>query len=306
MFLANSHIEKVNLLVRVIRGEFDGAVERIDVIDEGEQAILITGPNEEDVINVAPPDKGTAGSRTEHAFFKARHKQACIGRSHPGSHGSPVSLKVMLVHEREVVFGENLLHESFDVRDGWTRVDLLRQGCTRGCDTFSMRDVSVQRSDVESTDDGCTGDLVFDIFKFPEEIWSVMDIRINLRNKRFDEVVHKQGYLLGGGPIARDDRPTRVTRLVNFGQEIKPGCLTVCGRKERNSLLRDLVPLVHISDGLFYLLGENICGIRIKKSVNITVGEMTHGFLDVILSILDDNCRTFVGWLDDNVTARHQ
>ncbi|PIK53289.1 hypothetical protein BSL78_09817 [Apostichopus japonicus] len=196
------HIKKVNLLVKVIRGEFDGAVERIDVIDEGEQAILITGPNDEDVLIVAPPDKGTAGSCTEHAFFKARHKQAYIGRSHLGSHGSPVSLKVMLVHELEVVFGENLLHENFDVRDGWTRVDLFRQGCTRGCDTFSMTDVGVKSGEVESTEDGCTGDLVLDIFKFPEEIWSVMDIRINLRNKRFDELVHKQGYLLGGGPIA--------------------------------------------------------------------------------------------------------
>lgn len=35
---------------------------------------------------------------------------------------------------------------------------------------------------------------------------------------------------------------------------------------------------------------EKLCGIRSKNSGIAAAGEITHGFLDIILSILDDNC----------------
>ena len=54
-------IEKVGFLLGEIRSEFDGPVERVDVVTECMEAIFLPGPDEEDVVDVAPPDPWTTG-----------------------------------------------------------------------------------------------------------------------------------------------------------------------------------------------------------------------------------------------------
>ena len=59
--LLDCDIQEVGILYREIGSEFDGSVERIDVVNECVEAIFLPGPDEEDVVDVAPPDPWTAG-----------------------------------------------------------------------------------------------------------------------------------------------------------------------------------------------------------------------------------------------------
>jgi len=52
----------VGLIWGEIRSELDGPVKRIHVVDECVEAVFVAGPDEEDVVNVAPPDRWTARS----------------------------------------------------------------------------------------------------------------------------------------------------------------------------------------------------------------------------------------------------
>ena len=61
-----------------------------------------------------------------------------------------------------------------------------------------MWDVSVQGRDVERPYDGGVGDLALDTFQLPQEIWSVMDVRRDLRYEGFKETVNKQGDAFSG------------------------------------------------------------------------------------------------------------
>ena len=54
-------IEKVGFLLGEIRSEFDGPVERVDVVNECVEAFFLPGPDEENVVDVAPPDPWTTG-----------------------------------------------------------------------------------------------------------------------------------------------------------------------------------------------------------------------------------------------------
>lgn len=49
----------MSFLLGEIRSEFDGPVERIDVVNECEEAIFLPGPDEEDIVDVAPPNPRT-------------------------------------------------------------------------------------------------------------------------------------------------------------------------------------------------------------------------------------------------------
>ena len=62
------------------------------MVSKSMKTFFITGPNEENIIDEAPPYPGTTGSSVQHLFFKSRHEKACKGRSHPGSHSSPKDL----------------------------------------------------------------------------------------------------------------------------------------------------------------------------------------------------------------------
>lgn len=54
-------IEEVGRLVGKIRGEFDGPVERIEVINKGVEALFLPGPDEENIVDVAPPNPRSTG-----------------------------------------------------------------------------------------------------------------------------------------------------------------------------------------------------------------------------------------------------
>ena len=49
----------MSFLLGEIRSEFDGPVERIDVVNECKEAIFLPGPDEEDIVDVAPPNPRT-------------------------------------------------------------------------------------------------------------------------------------------------------------------------------------------------------------------------------------------------------
>ena len=53
------NIEEVGFLLGEIRSELDGPVERIDVVNEFKEAVFLPGPDEENVVDVAPPDPRT-------------------------------------------------------------------------------------------------------------------------------------------------------------------------------------------------------------------------------------------------------
>lgn len=55
----NCDIKKVGFLLGEIRSEFDGPVKRIDVVNESVEAIFLPGPDEEDIVDVAPPNPWT-------------------------------------------------------------------------------------------------------------------------------------------------------------------------------------------------------------------------------------------------------
>lgn len=57
--LLHYDIEEVGFLWGEIRSEFDGPVERIDVLNEFKEAVFLPGPDEENVVDVAPPDPRT-------------------------------------------------------------------------------------------------------------------------------------------------------------------------------------------------------------------------------------------------------
>ena len=46
----------MGFLLGEIRSEFDGPVEGIDVVNECMEAIFLPGPDEENIVNVAPPN----------------------------------------------------------------------------------------------------------------------------------------------------------------------------------------------------------------------------------------------------------
>ena len=60
--LLDGDIQEVGLIWGEIRSELDGPVKRIHVVDECVEAVFVAGPDEEDVVNVAPPDPWTARS----------------------------------------------------------------------------------------------------------------------------------------------------------------------------------------------------------------------------------------------------
>ena len=66
MLLADGHIQEVNLLVRNFWGEFDSSVEGVDVVNKTMKTFSITSPNEENIIDEAPPYPRTTGSRVQH------------------------------------------------------------------------------------------------------------------------------------------------------------------------------------------------------------------------------------------------
>ena len=49
----------MSFLLGEIRSEFDGPVERIDVVNECVEAIFLPGPDEEDIVDVALPKSRT-------------------------------------------------------------------------------------------------------------------------------------------------------------------------------------------------------------------------------------------------------
>ena len=76
---------------------------------------FFSGPDEEDIIDVAPPNQWSTGGRVKHLFFQLGHEQAGKGRGHTSSHGGAEYLQEMLIHEFEVILGENMGHESFEI-----------------------------------------------------------------------------------------------------------------------------------------------------------------------------------------------
>ena len=59
--LPNCDIKEVGLLMGEVRSEFDGSVERINVFNESMEAFFFPSPDEENVIDVAPPNPWSAG-----------------------------------------------------------------------------------------------------------------------------------------------------------------------------------------------------------------------------------------------------
>ena len=94
----------------------------------------------------------------------------------------------------------------------------LGQSCTTGINAFLVGNVSVEGFDIESANKCGARNLVLDHFEFPEKVWGVVDVGGNLWNKRLDEVINKEGYILSRGAVARDDGPTRIIRLVDLGK----------------------------------------------------------------------------------------
>lgn len=86
IFFLNGDIKEVGLLVRVLRSELDGPVERINMVNKCEKAVFIAGPDEKYIVNVSPPDPRTTGRHSKHLFFKSRHKETGQRRCHPGPH----------------------------------------------------------------------------------------------------------------------------------------------------------------------------------------------------------------------------
>ena len=54
-------IKEVGFLLGEIRREFDGPVEGIDVVNECMEAIFLPGPDEEDIVDVTPPNPWSTG-----------------------------------------------------------------------------------------------------------------------------------------------------------------------------------------------------------------------------------------------------
>ena len=65
------------------------------------------------------------------------------------------------------------------------------QGRGTGFDAFLLRDVGVEGRDIKSPNDGCTGDLVLDTFKFAKEVRGVMDVRGDARNQRLEKTINE-------------------------------------------------------------------------------------------------------------------
>ena len=72
--LLDCDIEEVGVLLREVGGEFDGFVERIDMVNECMEAIFLPGPDEEDVVDVAPPDPRTTRGGINHLLFQFGHE----------------------------------------------------------------------------------------------------------------------------------------------------------------------------------------------------------------------------------------
>ena len=49
----------MGFLLGEIRSEFDGPVKRIDMVNECVEAIFLPGPDEENIVDVAPPNPWT-------------------------------------------------------------------------------------------------------------------------------------------------------------------------------------------------------------------------------------------------------
>jgi hypothetical protein len=151
-------------------------------------------------------------------------------------------------------------------------------------------DVGVKGRNIKGADDGSAGNLVFDGFKFPKKVWGVMNIGGNKWNKRLDEVVNEEGYVLGGRAVARDDRSTRIARLMDLWEEIKPSSPAICGREESVGLVRELITLMHVIQCKLNLLRKCVSRIRIKGIIVITVIKVMHSFIDILLPIHNNYC----------------
>ena len=64
VLLAHTDIEEVSFTGGVLQHEFDGPGKGMHVVNEGFKNVFVTGPDEADVINVAPPTPRSAGSRS--------------------------------------------------------------------------------------------------------------------------------------------------------------------------------------------------------------------------------------------------
>ena len=59
--LLDCYIEEVGLFLGEFRSEFDGPMERIEMVNESMEALLLPGPDEEDIVDVTPPNPWTTG-----------------------------------------------------------------------------------------------------------------------------------------------------------------------------------------------------------------------------------------------------
>ena len=75
-------VEKVNICVRVGKGELDCGVESVEVIKELEEALEATNPKDENIINKSPEETERVGTIA---------KQSCI---------SPDSIVNFVAHEQ--------------------------------------------------------------------------------------------------------------------------------------------------------------------------------------------------------------
>ena len=55
IFLSDGDIQEVDLVVRKFRCEFNGSVERVDMVKEGVNAVFFSGPDDKHIVNVPPP-----------------------------------------------------------------------------------------------------------------------------------------------------------------------------------------------------------------------------------------------------------
>ena len=85
----------MGLTGRVLRCELDGPVEGIDVVSEGDEAVLVPGPDEKYIVNVPQPYPRATWRRCEHALFEIGHEETSIGWGHTCAHSSPMYLEIV-------------------------------------------------------------------------------------------------------------------------------------------------------------------------------------------------------------------
>ena len=93
----------MGLTRRVFGCELYGPVEGIDVVSEGDEAVLVPGPDEKYIVDIPQPQPRATWCRRKHALFEVGHEETSIGWGHTRAHSSPMYLEIVFAKEGEIV-----------------------------------------------------------------------------------------------------------------------------------------------------------------------------------------------------------